>query len=360
MRQISVRKLLALLLSVVLPLAGCARPEVEAALETMPLMPQNAYAGAYFFDVGQGNCSFILCPNGDRVMYDCGSLADLEVQAAKNAKAIIKNALGNNPYLRTLIVSHPDRDHYNQIRDMLPQNVQIDTALFGGQESQYSSDAAQQLLGWVKKRTNRVLFPLQNEHSQPGVPEKILGCSGNYTKDGLYIMTVNADPSKTERNDKSAVVRFEAAGMRVMLTGDASAVSQEQIDDNYSKSPQFMEADLLIASHHGSVNETLYEPWVQNTNPQILLFSAGQRSNWGHPRCAVAKTFEDIMGSRMSQQSVHWFECYDAAYVPKAEWTTIAKYNTHTTGGMRLIIEPNGNWSYKSVKDNNFTNIGAE
>ena len=65
----------------------------------------------HFIDVGQGDCTLVECPNGDTVLIDCGTSGG---GSGALARQYLQKVLGSQSVnIDTLVVTHPDRDHYN-------------------------------------------------------------------------------------------------------------------------------------------------------------------------------------------------------------------------------------------------------
>src|SRR4051812_21109811 len=71
-------------------------------------------------DMEQGDCTLIRCPNGDLVMVECGSKSgftdDRRITAQMAVREWTKNNLGA---IDALILTHPDRDHYSEVGNIL-------------------------------------------------------------------------------------------------------------------------------------------------------------------------------------------------------------------------------------------------
>lgn len=67
---------------------------------------------------GQGDCAIVQCPNGQNIMVDCGSSSwgstDRDAVVAR-----VDELLGEDGAVDVLVLTHPDRDHYNLIDDVL-------------------------------------------------------------------------------------------------------------------------------------------------------------------------------------------------------------------------------------------------
>src|ERR1700757_3420076 len=73
-----------------------------------------------YFDMGQGDSILIVCPDQRLVMIDCGSAKGLtEEEKDTIATEIREHTKENKGKLDALILTHPDKDHYNQVIDLL-------------------------------------------------------------------------------------------------------------------------------------------------------------------------------------------------------------------------------------------------
>lgn len=74
-----------------------------------------------YFDMGQGDCILIVCPNGKLVVIDCGSSKGLPQDSPELLKvctSIRKYTSQNKRKVNILILTHKDRDHYNQVKNI--------------------------------------------------------------------------------------------------------------------------------------------------------------------------------------------------------------------------------------------------
>jgi len=73
-----------------------------------------------YFDVGQGDTILVVCPDLKLVMIDCGSAKGLGAEEKKSINAEIRqHASRNKNNLDALILTHCDKDHYNQVIQFL-------------------------------------------------------------------------------------------------------------------------------------------------------------------------------------------------------------------------------------------------
>ena len=76
-----------------------------------------------YYYMGQGDCILIKCPDGKLVMIDCGSSkgvgagsnVDLLLAVCTHVRALTRK---NNGKIDILILTHKDKDHYNQVKQI--------------------------------------------------------------------------------------------------------------------------------------------------------------------------------------------------------------------------------------------------
>lgn len=90
-------------------------------------------------------------------------------------------------------------------------------------------------------------------------------------------------PRKQKENDRSCVVRVQAAGASLLLTGDIEARSEAEILARGSAS---LRSDVLVVPHHGSRTSSS-APFLDAVAPRLAVISTGYRNRFGHPHAAV-------------------------------------------------------------------------
>lgn len=79
----------------------------------------------WFFSMGQGDCCLITCPDGRHIVVDCGSKAkddeDQRLAFSSLVRSVdaLNNPKSNKGLIHTLILTHPDIDHYNRVSELL-------------------------------------------------------------------------------------------------------------------------------------------------------------------------------------------------------------------------------------------------
>jgi len=90
-------------------------------------------------------------------------------------------------------------------------------------------------------------------------------------------------------NNGSCVLKIDGA-LSVLLPGDIEAKAEEHLIATHAAQ---LASDLIVAPHHGSRTSSTAE-FVRAVAPGIVVFSAGWRNHFGHPRPEVVARFRAI------------------------------------------------------------------
>lgn len=106
-------------------------------------------------------------------------------------------------------------------------------------------------------------------------------------------------------NASSCVLRVQAAnGAAVLLTGDIEAAQEGTL----LRSGQLVQADLLLAPHHGSRTSSS-AAFVAAVAPHAVVVQAGYRNRFGHPAAQVLQRYAAqgiAVAATPSCGAVHW------------------------------------------------------
>lgn len=87
-------------------------------------------------------------------------------------------------------------------------------------------------------------------------------------------------------NQRSCVLIIEAAGERLILTGDIDAVAEEALLGSGLE----LRAQWLLAPHHGSRSSST-QRFVEAVAPQAVLIARGKHNTYGHPHPTVVERY---------------------------------------------------------------------
>jgi beta-lactamase superfamily II metal-dependent hydrolase len=336
-------------------LAGCAAqsPPSEttgpAANAASVLMAQSSVTSAQlaadagnsavtFLSIGTGLCTLISCPNGAKVLNDCGSkTTGLDAGLIASADILFKQLVGSNDPL-FVIVSHSDEDHFNLIQRFVGTHS-VEAVILGPIANDYPWDFDTWVRHGLLRRDGRptlVIDDLATRYHDPvTTPYRNVSCGT--PPDGIYILTANAG---TAKNDRSIVSKFVHGTFSVTFMGDAEVQSEISARENYpGADASFLYTDVLSSAHHGSVTHGANSPsWAMTVRPMATVFSAGTAyENYGHPRCLAATTYLHAPLQRILQGLVsHNFTCYEWANVFHTTPETHGLYNLRDAGAVAI------------------------
>ncbi len=219
--------------------------------------------------VGDGSC-YIVQSGGETILFDAGS-GDWPSMGWAVALPALREAGVRR--IDCLIVSHEDLDHFNaslDIADVIPIGEVVTTASTIATARERPGSAVGVWLAGMEARGaaisavgagwERALGPARLRCLQP-TPEQEAA--------------LEAD------NDRSLVVRLEAAGTAALLTGD---IEEAGIEALLGLGREALSARVLELPHHGSWSEAAVA-LVAAVRPDVVLQSTGRRraiaDRWG-------------------------------------------------------------------------------
>lgn len=212
-------------------------------------------------DVGQGT-AVVVQVKDKLLVYDTGPQYTDSFDAGG---AIIAPYLFSQAKSRvdTLVVSHNDRDHAGGMASFL-EKIKVEKLIVGDEEiaPQPPAENCHQHQAW---QWHKVYFEF--------IP--------------LFITRRSSD------NNKSCVLLIKYRDQIILLPGDIETAVENQLLRE-GKIPEGI--TLLVAAHHGSKTSSNAR-FVYHIKPEYVVYSAGYRSQHGHPHPQVRRRFQH-MGSR--------------------------------------------------------------
>lgn len=203
-------------------------------------------------DVGQG-LAVIIDTGSQLILYDSGPRFSDSFDAGGDVvlPALRKLGLGSPD---VIMISHADLDHAGG----LPALEQaFPEALFLGPEtSLFSAGLRSEACAGQQWSSNGSQFSVL--HPYPG-----------------------GSPYRST-NNSSCVLQLQLGATRILLPGDIEREVEMELLTRYPE----LQAEVVIAPHHGSLTSSTW-PFVKNLRPQLVVFSSGYLSRFGHPHPAV-------------------------------------------------------------------------
>ncbi|HTF98424.1 MAG TPA: DNA internalization-related competence protein ComEC/Rec2 [Cellvibrio sp.] len=216
-------------------------------------------------DVGQGTAAVVQV-NNKTLVYDTGPQFTPSFDAGG---AILAPYLFSQGISRvdTLVVSHQDSDHAGGLNSFL-EKVNIHKLLLGDKATSIDP--------------SYIIQPESCHEQTPWVWDDVSFEFLSFPISGY-----------TSNNNKSCVLLIHYGDQTILLPGDIETRVENWLL-NENKIPANL--SVLLAAHHGSRTSSSAR-FVNLTKPGVVIYSAGYRSQHGHPHPLVRKRFQNI-GSR--------------------------------------------------------------
>lgn len=214
--------------------------------------PPDGALDVYQIDVGQG-LSLALLTRRHTLLFDAGAAFEGGLDLGEAAVLPVLQSLSVRR-LDRLIVSHADNDHA------------------GGAASV------------------RVAYPEAHlvAPDRSGFPGEPCLAGETWEWDGVRFEFLHPPTHFPYlKNDSSCVLRVEASGTRLLITGDIGEVIERRLIREQMDS---IAADVLTVPHHGSRHSSS-AAFLEAVSPRLALVSSGHRSRFGHPHPDVVERY---------------------------------------------------------------------
>ncbi len=209
-----------------------------------------------FLDVGQGNATFIRFGDGKKILVDGGGASS---QKFNIGESIIAPYLWHEGFthLDAIVITHPDADHYNGIPFLL-QRFKPDTLWINGDSGH---DQRYEDLLSLAKELNIQIVEVEGD-------QLLLEGGGGELRS---INNPLQNQESANSNERSLILRFSDGLFSCILAGDISKnVEQQLLLQNIA-----LQADILLAAHHGSKTSNTPE-FIHSVKPKQIIVSAGR------------------------------------------------------------------------------------
>ena len=215
-------------------------------------IPDDSSFEVHYIDVGQGDCSLVLC-DGKAMLIDGG-----EASESSKVYSYLK-AHGIN-HLDYMVATHAHSDHIGGLSGAL-NYATVDTAFCPVTE--YDSKAFSSMVKYLGNQGLSITAPSAGDRFMLGSASvQVLGPQKNYE-----------DP-----NDTSIVLKVTYGETSFLFTGDAERTAEADIIcAGYD-----LRSTVLKVGHHGSDTSTSY-PFLREIMPEYAVIQVGKDNSYGHP-----------------------------------------------------------------------------
>lgn len=219
-----------------------------------------------FWDVQHGSSTYINTPNGTKIVQDLGT-GSYQGGSEFSPLLHLKNKY-NVRRLDEVIVTHPDKDHIDDIHNF----GELDPRYFHRPKHLSESD----IMKGVRPQDRHLFEQFLR------IDERYTGRSGGDTphdvsyNGGVDITTFTPSGSSTSNlNNHSIVTILEYANQKVILPGDNESPSWNELLDRNTFTSAIRGADILLAPHHGR-KSGFHSPLFDYFEPYLTIISDGQ------------------------------------------------------------------------------------
>lgn len=228
-----------------------------------------------FIDVGQGDSTLILLPNGKNILIDGG---DKSENYDYGEKVLAPYLLDRNIIkIDYMIISHFDSDHVGGLM-YIAKNFKVENIFIGTQFEK--SDNLVELFKIIKEKDINLKVLEKGDNI----------CFDKNTYMQVFFPVAQKEIKENSINNNSLVFKLYLDEISILFTGDIEKEAEEELVKLYGNK---LNADILKVAHHGSNTSSIKEI-IACINPKLALIGVGKDNNFGHPNIYVLKNLESI------------------------------------------------------------------
>jgi len=233
-----------------------------------------------FFDVGQGDTTFIQTPKRNQILIDGGPTFTILEKLGKEMPFWDRT-------IDLVILTHPEKDHLTGLIEVL-KSYEVENIIWTGVKREVSE--AEEWENLVKKEGAKIFI------SKSG--QKIILAGGEI--EILFPFKKLEGEKIGNSNDTSIVAKLIFGKNNFLFTGDISKRTEEELNQKLD-----LTSDVLKVAHHGSKNSTSDE-FLERVLPKLAVISVGknedlepdcdnkERNPYGHPNCEVLERLKNF------------------------------------------------------------------
>ena len=231
-----------------------------------------------FLNISRGKVSFLSIGQGDAEFVQV-SAGNILIDAGPDAKILSELDKSLSFYDRTIdlfVLSHPNKDHFNGLFDIL-ERYKVRAVMLDNLS--YSDSSFQKLLKELQKRDILII---------KGIAGTKVGWENQDSLLVIYPETMVS--SKQDPNKFSLIANLRLGENCFLFTGDISSSQEKKILPLISC--PIDNSRILKVAHHGSKYSSCAQ-FLKGFNPQIAIIEVGE-NRYGHPHPDVIQRLTDI------------------------------------------------------------------
>jgi len=236
-------------------------PEPETFTPSLTQTPADSWFKIVILDVGQGDATLLIAPEGDTALIDTGPPQKGEEAILNTLKELGIEAI------QTIFISHDHEDHVGSLEEILQNDLALESVLINKDNARVNSTIT---LGSVK-------ITIKAANGQVG--NSIIPLS-----------------AREDENNLSLALLVQYKNFRYFTDGDlpggGGIPPYQTIDLETPLSPLIGDVDIILVPHHGSHTST-NQNFLDTIKPEVAILSLGDENDFFHPHPSVIKRLKE-------------------------------------------------------------------
>lgn len=220
----------------------------------------------HFIDVGQGDATLIVTPNGKHILIDAGpGSGELDLMAYLKRYEVKS--------IELMILSHPHEDHIGGA-DRVLTSIKTEKVLVSPAPG--TTDSFEKVLDAIDATGSAI---------EVAIPGAI------YDIDGVVVhILAPAAADEENLNNDSIICRVDYGKAKMIFSGDAEKEAEVALLAAYGTKE--LDCDLFKLGHHGSYTSNTAE-FLDTMTPKYAVACCGEGNEYGHPHSEVRKLLSE-------------------------------------------------------------------
>lgn len=267
----------------------------------------------HFLDVGQGDCTLLLC-DGEAMLIDAGD----NDQGTKIQRYLQKQGVEK---LKYVVCTHPDEDHIGGM-DVILYKFPCETVLMTEEEK--DTNTYRDVIDTMNNRNYQRTQPVIGQQYSLG--------------DAAFTLLGPAKIGEDSNNNSIALLMVHGSN-RFLFTGDA----EEEEEEALLECGISLDADVYKAGHHGSRTSSS-QAFLEAVSPAYVVISCGEGNSYGHPHAETMNSLRAMGAEVFRTDEQGSIVLYSDGNVDDEDIAVGAVYADRNDRGISWNCSPSETW----------------